>query len=85
MEEIAVPGSGHTLLSAEAFKRLAEVPPEVEWFADIQNPNTRDGYRRDVAQFMEFLGIKRPDQFREVGRAHVIAWRKTLVAEIVAG
>jgi site-specific recombinase XerD len=80
MEEITVSGSGHTLLSAEAFKRLSDVPPEVEWFADIQNPNTRDGYRRDVAQFMEFLGIKRPDQFREVGRAHVIAWRKTLAA-----
>ena len=81
MEEIVVLGSGKTLLTDEAFKRLSDVPPEVEWFADIQNPNTRDGYRRDVAQFMEFLGIKRPDQFREVGRAHVIAWRKTLVAQ----
>ena len=73
MEEIVVSGSGETLLSAEAFKGLSEVPPEVEWLADIQNPNTRDGYRRDVAQFMLFLGIQRPDQFREVGRAHVIA------------
>lgn len=78
MEEIVVPASGKSLLSVEAFKRLSEVPPEVEWFANIQNPNTRDGYRRDIAQFMEFLGIKAPNQFREVGRAHVIAWRKTL-------
>ena len=30
---------------------------------------------------MAFLGIERPDQFLEVGRAHVIAWRKTLVAQ----
>lgn len=37
MEEITVSGSGKSLLSAEAFKRLSEVPPEVEWFADIQN------------------------------------------------
>ena len=80
MEEITVFGSGKSLLSDEAFKRLAEVPPEVEWFADIQNPNTRDAYRRDVAHFMEFLGIKAPNQFREVGRAHVIAWRKILEA-----
>ncbi|HYG33770.1 MAG TPA: tyrosine-type recombinase/integrase [Clostridia bacterium] len=78
MEEITLSPSGESLLSADAFRRLAEVPPEVEWFADIQNPNTRDAYRRDVAQFMSFLGIKRPDQFREVGRAHVIAWRKKL-------
>jgi site-specific recombinase XerD len=81
MEEIVVSGSGETLLNAEAFKRLAEVPPEIEWFADIQNPNSRDGYRRDVAHFMAFLGIKRPDQFREVARAHVIAWRKALVVQ----
>jgi site-specific recombinase XerD len=80
MEEIAVSGFGNTMLSAEAFKRLSDVPPEVEWFADIQNKNTRDAYRRDVVQFMGFLGIKTPVEFREVGRAHIIAWRKTLEA-----
>ena len=32
MEEIVVPVSGQTLLSAEAFKRLSDVPPEAEWF-----------------------------------------------------
>ena len=57
MEDIVVSGSGKTLLSDEAFKRLSDVPPEVEWFADIQRQNTRDGYRRDVAQFMEFLRV----------------------------
>ncbi len=72
--------SAHSLLSLDAFRRLAEVPPEVEWFADIQNPNTREAYRRDVAQFMSFIGISQPDQFRQVARAHVIAWRKQLEA-----
>lgn len=72
--------ASHSLLSAEAFRRLAEVPPEVEWFADIQNPNTRAAYRQDVAQFMVFVGIVHPDQFRQVARAHVIAWRKKLEA-----
>ncbi len=81
MEEIVVSQSGKTLLNSEAFRRLAEVPPEIEWFADLQNPNTRAAYRRDVAQFMSFLGIQQPAQFREVARAHVIAWRKTLEAE----
>lgn len=88
MEEIVIsgtgPGGGNTLLSKEAFRRLSEVPPEVEWFADIQNPNTREAYRRDVGQFMAFLGIKRPGEFREVGRAHVIAWRKNLEARKLA-
>jgi site-specific recombinase XerD len=27
---------------------------------------------------MRFVGIKRPEDFRTVARAHVIAWRKTL-------
>ena len=58
MEEITVSGHGKSILSLEAFRRLSDVPPEVEWFANIQNPNTRDAYRRDVAQFMGFLGIK---------------------------
>jgi site-specific recombinase XerD len=78
MEEIAVARAGKSVLSDDAFRRLADVPAEVEWFADIQNPNTRDAYRRDVGQFMAFLGIEEPGQFREVTRAHVIAWRKDL-------
>jgi hypothetical protein len=29
------------LLTAEEFQGLAKVPPEAEWFANIQNPRTR--------------------------------------------
>ncbi len=29
------------------FHRLAEVPPETEWFANIDNENTRRAYRND--------------------------------------
>jgi len=32
----------------------------------------------DVGAFMRFVGIKRPEEFRAVTRAHVIAWRKVL-------
>lgn len=80
MDELLQATSKTTLNTSEEFRRLAEVPPEVEWFADIQNLNTRAAYRQDVSQFMQFVGLERPEQFREVVRAHVIAWRKDLEA-----
>jgi site-specific recombinase XerD len=60
------------------------VPPEIEWFANLKNENTRRAYRNDVVSFMRFVGIKRPEEFRIVARAHVIAWRKTLEARKLA-
>lgn len=76
--------SSAPLLTREDFHVLAAVPPEVEWFADIQNSNTRAAYRSDVSQFMVFVGLQRPDEFRMVARAHVIAWRKQLAAQKLA-
>jgi len=32
------------LLTAAEFHRLADVPPEVEWFANLSNPSTRRAY-----------------------------------------
>jgi site-specific recombinase XerD len=75
--EISTP-TGERLLSKPEFQRLAEVPPEAEWFANLGNENTRRAYRNDVGAFMRFVGIKRPEEFRSVTRAHVIAWRKVL-------
>ena len=65
-------------LSAEQFHRLAQVPPEAEWFANITNPSTRRAYRIDVQDFSRFVGIERAEEFRIVTRAHVIAWRDNL-------
>ena len=65
-------------LTASEFQGLSEVPPELEWFANITNPNTHRAYRVDVGQFVEFAGIHEPEDFRRVTRAHVIAWRKSL-------
>jgi len=59
------------------FADLEAIPPEVEWFANITNPNTRRAYQGDVRAFMAFLSIREPDALRRVGRPHVIAWRKT--------
>lgn len=67
-----------TLLSKSEFQRPADVPPEAEWFANLTNENTKRAYREDVTSFMRFVGIKRPEDFRTVARAHVIAWRKML-------
>ena len=73
-----------SLLTQEEFQRLADVPPEAEWFANIQNENTRRAYRNDLRQFMTFVGIAGPGEFRKITRAHVIAWRKRLEARSLA-
>lgn len=65
-------------LTADEFRHLADVPPGVEWFANLTNPRTRRAYRVDIEDFSEFAGIRRPEEFRLVVRAHVIAWRKAL-------
>ncbi|HJU09618.1 MAG: hypothetical protein OJF50_006574 [Nitrospira sp.] len=31
-----------------------------------------------MSGFSEFLGLRKPEEFRTVTRAHVIAWRKML-------
>ena len=80
----AIAPSSAPLLTREDFHVLAAIPPEVEWFADIQNPNTRAAYRSDVSQFMAFVGLQRAEEFRMVARAHVIAWRKQLAAQKLA-
>src|SRR5450755_3734657 len=66
------------LLTAADFHRLADVPPEFEWFANLSNPHTRRAYENAVKDFMRFAGIRRPEEFRIVTRAHFIAWRDEL-------
>ena len=63
-------------LTPAEFYQLQDVPPVIEWFANIDNKNTRASYERVVREFMEFTGIKNPDEFRSVTRAHIIAFRK---------
>jgi integrase/recombinase XerD len=56
-------------------RALAEVPPELEWFQNIRNERTRTAYTLDIQDFMDFIEIERPEDFRLVTCAHVIAWR----------
>jgi hypothetical protein len=77
--------SSNRLLTAAEFHRLADVPPEVEWFANISNPHTRRAYENAVKDFMHFAGIRRPEEFRAVTRAHIIGWRDDLVLRGLGG
>ena len=54
----AVFPAAQRLLTRAEFQGLAELPSEAEWFANIQNPNTRRAYRNDLAGFMTFVGGK---------------------------
>src|ERR1700691_4989603 len=66
------------LLTAAEFHRLADVPPEVEGFANISNAHTRRAYENAVKDFMRFAGLRRPEEFPPVTPAHLIAWRDEL-------
>lgn len=65
-------------LTLAEFQGLAELPPEVTWFANIRNANTRRAYERDVKDFSIFIGIEQVEEYRIITRAHVIAWRHDL-------
>jgi integrase/recombinase XerD len=71
------------MLTAAEFHRLADVPPDVEWFANLTNAHTRRAYENAVKDFMRFVGIVRPEEFRTVTRAHVIAWRDDLRTRVI--
>jgi len=77
----AIPSSQ---LTAAQFQNLVDVPPEIEWFANLTNANTQRAYQQDVEDFMAFAGLRHPEQFRHVTRAHLIAWREQLVGQELA-
>lgn len=67
------------------FHQLAEVPPAIAWFANIDNLQTRRAYQNDVQEFMVFTGLENPEQFRDVARVHVLAWRRDLERRALSG
>jgi len=79
MSETTLPVAtkGRKLTQAE-FHVLAEVPPELEWFANFTNPKTRRAYKTDIGDFTHFVGITSPMEMRSVTRAHIIAFRTQL-------
>ena len=72
-------------LTPPEFQRLADVPPEAQWFANLDSVQTRRAYQSDIGAFMRFTGIAQPEGFRTVTRAHVLAWRAELERQRLAG
>ena len=77
--------AGERRLTAVEFQQLAQVPAAAEWFANIDNPQTRRAYRADLDDFCNFVGLAGADEFRAVTRAHVLAWRAQLEQRGLAG
>src|SRR5690349_15041940 len=73
------------LLTAAAYQQLAEVPAELEWFANLGSKATRRAYEQALQDFMRFTGIVKPEEFRSVTRSHVIAWRDDLLRRALSG
>ena len=68
-ERASWPG-GHDTSSGRTpaqFLRLADVPPEEEWLANITNPKTRRAYKGDVREFVAYAGLGSYAQLRAVG------------------
>jgi hypothetical protein len=61
------------LLTAAEFQKLADVPPEVEWFANISNRHIRRAYENAVKTSCASSAYFCPEEFRSVTRAHLIA------------
>ena len=61
------------LLTAAEFHRLADVPPEVEWFANITNLHTRRAYENAVSDFMGFAAMERVRDWHAPAEAQLAA------------
>ena len=71
-------------LTAAQYGQLSDVPPEIEWLANISKKKTQRAYKADVAEFSTFAGLTESSQLRTVVRSHVIAWRKNMEARELA-
>ncbi|KPZ14249.1 Phage integrase family site specific recombinase [Pseudomonas amygdali pv. ulmi] len=86
MQEVTkVLSDDHRRLTAVEFQQLARVPSAVEWFANLDNPRTRRAYQNDLTDFSSFIGLASADDFRQVTRSHVLAWRADLEQRGLAG
>ena len=69
------PKSG-SLIDQDEYHSLKEVPPEADWINERRSRSARtaSAYEFDVNEFKEFLGIKKPEDYRKVSRKHVTEW-----------
>ncbi len=57
---------------------LAAIPEEEIWLASQKSARTRRAYKQDVEHFMRRLGIRTPDELRQVDHRAVIAWERMM-------
>jgi integrase/recombinase XerD len=48
---IIAPARASRMLTAAEFQKLGDVPPEVEWFANLTNAHTRRAYENRRERF----------------------------------
>lgn len=54
-------------LTAPEFQMLAAVPPEVEWFTNLRNKNTKRAHRADVRDFTQLMRTRVPPDLMTEG------------------
>ena len=84
-QDVLIPLNESRRLSLAQYQRLAEVPPEAAWFANLDSAQTRRAYQNDLKAFMAFTGIVKPEEFRTVTLGHILAWRADLEKHHLAG
>lgn len=57
---------------------LEAIPEEEIWLAGQLSPHTRRAYKRDVAHFIQAIGIRSAQELRHVNRAAVVAWQNLM-------
>src|ERR1700748_563002 len=65
-------------LTRAQFERMAAVPPEEEWLANITNGKTQRAYKTDVREFIAYAGLHDYGELRSIVRAHIIDWRRDM-------
>lgn len=58
----SVPSVEVSILTSAQFRQLADVPPAIEWFANIDNPQTRRAYENDFIS-RKILGALRAHMY----------------------
>jgi len=58
------------------YHSLKEVPPESEWLQERKNrsPRTARAYEVDLNEFKAFMGIKKPEEYRQLSPKHISDW-----------
>jgi hypothetical protein len=62
-------------LTRAQFEDLSDVPPEVEWLANITKLKTRRAHKEDVREFIGFTGLH-----DYMGLRSVVGWRSASAA-----